>query len=275
MEINNHTLENNLNSGAIHPKSSCFIAGMRIDATTYAQATERITQLSKDRHGGFICIGNTHIAVEAYRHDRFRRIINAADIVTSDGMPLVWSLKLFGVKEAQRVVGYGLMLSVLARAEALGIAVGFYGGKEAIRRLMVRKLKNRFPHLTVAYSYSPPFRPLNPQEDQRIVQDIIASGARILFIGLGCPKQELWAGQHRQSLPCVLITVGAAFDYLAGTLKRAPRFIQNLGLEWLVRLMQNPRRLLPRYLVANPVFIYLLLRQLMSEGLKKVRTSAC
>ncbi len=254
---------------------SRYIAGIRIDATTYAQATERITRLSQERRGGFICVGNTHIAVEAYRSDRFRSIINAADIVTSDGMPLVWSLKLFGVKDAQRVVGYGLMLSVLARAEALGIAVGFYGGKDAIRRLMVRKLKRQFPLLKVAYSYSPPFRPLSPQEDENIVKDIVASGARILFIGLGCPKQEFWADQHRQRLPCVMITVGAAFDYLAGTIKRAPRLIQNLGLEWFVRLMQNPRRLFPRYLVANPVFIYLVLNQLMSERLKKRKRSVC
>jgi N-acetylglucosaminyldiphosphoundecaprenol N-acetyl-beta-D-mannosaminyltransferase len=192
--------------------------------------------------------------------------MNAADLVTPDGMPLVWGLRLLGHRCASRVYGPDLMPLALEMAASNGFRVGLYGGSpDALNRLR-RVASNRFPNLEVSYAYSPPFRPLTADEDERIVDEINGSGATILFIGLSTPKQEYWMAEHKGRIPAVMIGVGAAFDFLAGAKRQAPRWMMRIGMEWFFRLLTEPRRLWKRYLKHNPRFVVLFALQLL--GLK-------
>jgi N-acetylglucosaminyldiphosphoundecaprenol N-acetyl-beta-D-mannosaminyltransferase len=175
--------------------------------------------------------------------------------VTPDGMPLVWGLRLLSVPHATRVYGPELTPRLLARAAAEGVPVGFYGGSPEVIDALRTVAARRWPSLRVAYAYAPPFRELDDAEDDEIVRSIVDSGARILFVGLGCPKQERWMRAHQARLPLVQIGVGAAFDFLAGTKRQAPALLQRAGLEWAFRLATEPRRLWKRYLRHNPRFV--------------------
>jgi N-acetylglucosaminyldiphosphoundecaprenol N-acetyl-beta-D-mannosaminyltransferase len=150
-----------------------------------------------------------------------------------------------------------------------GIPVGFYGGSAATLCRLEAEIGKRFPTLQVAYWYSPPFRPLTPEEDQQVVEDINRSGARILFIGLNSPKQDFWMAAHKGRLGAVTVGIGAAFDFLAGTKAQAPRWIMRIGMEWFFRLVTEPRRLWKRYLKHNPRFVVLFAAQLIRERLLK------
>jgi N-acetylglucosaminyldiphosphoundecaprenol N-acetyl-beta-D-mannosaminyltransferase len=196
------------------------------------------------------------MVMEACDDPSFQRIVNAADLVTSDGMPLVWTLRARGLPAAQRVYGPDLVPEVCALAAARGIPVGFYGGSPEVVARMTERLAARFPGLRIAFAMGPPFRALTPAEDEQVLAAIRDSGARILFVGLGCPKQERWMAAHREQLPCAQVGVGAAFDFLAGAKRQAPRVLQRAGLEWLFRLACEPRRLWRRYAHHNPRFAW-------------------
>ncbi len=255
---------------------SRHVLGMRVDASTYRSAAERIVSwalagdvsptASTDPRPRYVCVANVHMTMEAFDDPSFRDIVNRADLVTSDGMPLVWMLRRLGLPQAERVYGPTLTLHVCEAAAAAGVPVGFYGGApEAVEGLKA-ELARRFPDLDVRYAYSPPFRSLSQEEDVDIVAAIVASGARILFVGLGCPKQERWMAKHAQRLPLVQLGVGAAFDFHAGRVKQAPAWMQDRGLEWLFRLAVEPRRLWRRYLVHNPRFVFFAGLQLLGVG---------
>lgn len=238
------------------------ILGMRVDPLSYEEATEKVLTWAVAGESRYVCVANVHMTMEAYDAPDFCRIVNAADLVTPDGMPLVWMLRRLGVPDQERVYGPELTLRVCEAAAREGIPVGFYGGRPEALEGLVRNLKARFPGLKVAYAYSPPFRPLTPEEDARIVEEINASGARILFVGLGCPKQERWMAEHKGRVQAVMLGVGAAFDFHAGRVRQAPVWMQRAGLEWLFRLGQEPRRLWRRYLKHNPRFLLLAFLQL-------------
>ena len=193
--------------------------------------------------------------------------MNDADLVTPDGMPLVWSLRLLGHKDASRVYGPDLMPHLLEMAAVNGIPVGFYGSSPATLEKLQQYTSKRFPTLKLVYVYSPPFRPLTPDEDRSIIEGINASGSRLLFVGLNTPKQDYWMETHRGSIQSVMVGVGAAFDFLAGSKAQAPRWIMPLGLEWLFRLLTEPKRLWKRYLKHNPRFVALFTMQLL--GLRR------
>jgi len=171
-------------------------------------------------------------------------------------MPLVWGLKMLGLREAERVYGQELTLRLCERAATVGLPVGFYGGSAEVMQRVLHNLTRSYPALNLAYTYSPPFRPLTSQEDEAVVHDIVTSRVRLLFVGLGCPKQERWMAEHKDRIPAVMVGVGAAFDFIAGTKRQAPRWMQNIGLEWLFRFAMEPRRLWKRYLYHNPRFIF-------------------
>ncbi|MEO7986727.1 MAG: WecB/TagA/CpsF family glycosyltransferase, partial [Gemmatimonadales bacterium] len=202
-----------------------------------------------------------HVTMEAYDSAEFGAIVNGADLVTPDGMPLVWALRLFGVAGATRVYGPTLTGHVLERAAAEGVAVGFYGATPEVLRRMLDACQRRFPRLRVAYAHAPPFRQLTAAEDMAVVGELNGSGARILFVGLGCPKQEQWMASHKGSVKATMLGVGAAFDFLAGSKPQAPMWMQRAGLEWLFRLGTEPRRLWRRYAYHNPRFVALLAGQ--------------
>jgi len=243
------------------------VLGMRVDATDYDDATRRVVAWARERESRYVCVANVHMAMEAYDSDKFRRIVNEADLVTPDGMPLVWMLRKLGKPDQERVYGPELMLRVCEAAAREGLPVGFYGGAQETLDKLVASVKMKYPTLEVAYSCSPPFRQLSPDEDSRIVEEINVSGARILFVGLGCPKQEMWMASHRGRVQSVMLGVGAAFDFHAGRVPQAPAWMQRAGLEWLFRLITEPRRLWRRYAKHNPRFVLLATMQLL--GLRK------
>jgi N-acetylglucosaminyldiphosphoundecaprenol N-acetyl-beta-D-mannosaminyltransferase len=190
-------------------------------------------------------------------------LMNDADLVTPDGMPLVWALRWLGVEGASRVYGPDLTASILDEASKEGLSVGFYGGTSRALELLEAEVRRRWPDLVVAYAYSPPFGELPSEEDGRIVRAIDASGVQVLFVGLGCPRQETWMAAHRSDVRAVMVGVGAAFDFLSGVKRQAPRVLQRAGLEWLFRLATEPKRLARRYLGQNPRFVLLFGAQLV------------
>ena len=242
------------------------VLGMRVDAPNgYGDAVDLITAWADEGRARSVGVATVNNVMESYDDPTFLDVMNGCDLVTPDGMPLVWGLSLLGVRSATRVCGPELTPRLLERAAELGIPVGFYGGDTSTVEALGRVASARWPALQVAYAYGPPFRPLSVDEDDQVVEEIVASGVRLLFVGLGCPKQERWMAEHRDRLPIVTIGVGAAFDFLAGSKRQAPRFLQRVGLEWAFRLVSEPRRLWKRYLRQNPRFIALFARQLIRE----------
>ncbi|WP_457637190.1 WecB/TagA/CpsF family glycosyltransferase [Oceanithermus sp.] len=215
----------------------------------------------------YVCAANVHMVMESYDSIDFRKVVNSADLVTPDGMPLVWMMRRLGVPNQSRVAGPELLPRVCEAAAQQGIPVGFYGGTADTLSGLTQHLLKRFPSLKIAYAHSPPFRPLSDEEDERVVREINSSGARILFVGLGCPKQERWMAEHRGRVRAVMIGVGAAFDFHAGKVRKAPAWMQRMGLEWLFRLAMEPRRLWRRYAKHNPRFVMLAIMQLL--GLRR------
>lgn len=242
------------------------IINVSIDKVSYEEATNKILLWGKSSDSRYVCAANVHMVMEAWDSPSFRDVVNNADMVTPDGMPLVWTLRLKGEKEQERVYGPTLMLHVLEVAAHENIPVGFYGSDAKTLEMLIQRMQAQYPRLTVSFSYSPPFRALTPAEDEQIIQQIQESGVRILFVALGCPKQELWMASHREKIPAVMLGVGAAFDFHAGTVKQAPIWMQRLGLEWFFRLMQEPRRLWKRYLYHNPRFVFLALWDLVRKN---------
>ena len=181
-------------------------------------------------------------------------------------MPLAWALRALGERDAHRVCGSDVMASLLAAAEKAEVSVGFYGGSQSTLDSLVNVVRLRYPNINIAYAESPPFRALTAQEDAAIVERIVSSGARFLFVGLGCPKQEHWIVEHMERVPAVMFAVGAAFDFIVGSKRRAPRWMQRSGLEWVFRFAAEPSRLAKRYLKHNPRFLLKFLRQLLAES---------
>jgi N-acetylglucosaminyldiphosphoundecaprenol N-acetyl-beta-D-mannosaminyltransferase len=229
---------------------------MRVDATSYADAAARVLAWAREGAPRTVCVANVHMTMEAWDDPPFQALVNAADLVTPDGMPLVWALRRLGVPDATLVYSPTLTLHVCELAAQEGVPVAFHGGSPEAIAALVPTLQARCPGLQVAYAASPPFRPATPDEDAATTDAIRDSGARILFVGLGCPKQERWMAEHRDRLPLVQLGVGAAFDFHAGRVRQAPPALQRLGLEWAFRLAMEPRRLAKRYLKHNPRFVW-------------------
>lgn len=244
------------------------ILGTRINTTSYINATQKTSIWANLNESRYICISTVHMVMEGYNNPEYQAIVNNADLVTPDGMPLVWMLRALGVKDQQRVYGPDLTLYVCAAAEEQGIPVGFYGGMPDSLSDLIKNLQNKYPKLNIAYAYSPPFRPLTTDEDNTIIQEINASGARILFVGLGCPKQERWAAEHKGKVNVVMIAVGAAFDFHSGRVRQAPIWIQKAGMEWFFRLLMEPKRLWKRHFKHNPRFVFLAIKQLITYKLQ-------
>lgn len=247
------------------PLSSRLILGMRADCTSYGDATTRILSWASNHESRYVCFANVHVTMEAHDSADFRAVVNGADLVTPDGVPLVWALHLFGAGEATQVRGTTLTAALLERAAARDLPVGFYGSTPTVLKLLLQACQQRFPGIRVTYAHAPPFRQLTTEEQAGVIRDINASGARILFVGLGCPKQEQWMALHKGSVHAVMLGVGAAFDFLAGVKPEAPHWMQARGLEWLFRLTAEPRRLWRRYAYHNPRFVLALAGQYLDS----------
>jgi N-acetylglucosaminyldiphosphoundecaprenol N-acetyl-beta-D-mannosaminyltransferase len=233
------------------------VLNTHIHHTSYLDATNHILSRARRGESSYICIANVHVVMEAWDSALFARVVNQADLITPDGMPLVWIMRAKGWRDSSRVYGPALMLRVLETAAAENIPVGFYGSTPEVLEALKVKMQTRYEGLNVVFTYSPPFRILTPEEDRAIIEQINRSAAKILFVGLGCPKQETWMAEHRGQVQAVMLGVGAAFDFHAGIKRQAPAWMQRFGLEWLFRLLTEPRRLWKRYLYHNPRFIFL------------------
>ena len=242
-------------------RAGCVIGGMRVDAGTYESSSRQVTDWAERGQARYVCVANVHMLMETRDSPEFRAVVNGADMVTSDGMPLVWLLRWRGSRGAERVYGPDLMLHVCAEAAARGIAVGLFGGTDEVLVRVSETLLQRFPELKVVARIAPPFGPLTAEQNEQHAGALAASGARIVFVGLGCPKQEKWMAAMRGRLPAVLLGVGAAFNFHAGKVRQSPAWLQRAGLEWVFRFAMEPRRLWRRYLWHNPRFLWLVARE--------------
>ncbi|MEC4721959.1 WecB/TagA/CpsF family glycosyltransferase [Noviherbaspirillum sp. CPCC 100848] len=232
-----------------------------IDAVTWDEAVGQITRWGADHQSRYVCICNVHSVVTTTSDVEFKIAVNNADMATPDGAPIAWALRRLGHSTQERINGPDLMMKYLQEAERLDQVVFFYGSTESTLAKLRVTLAKQFPRLRIGGTYSPPFRALSLEEDEQIIEMINGSGANVVFVGLGCPKQEKWMADHRGRINAVMIGVGAAFDYHAGVIKRAPIWWQRNGLEWLYRLGSEPRRLFKRYMVTNTLFVFGFLRQ--------------
>lgn len=255
---------NNTLNPDFRPRNTVPIIGTPIDGLTWEDALQQIAQWASRRESRYVCICNVHSVVTASQDAVFHRVVNAADMATPDGAPVAWMIRQLGFSQQQRINGPDLMWKYCAEAATRPESVFLYGGTSGTLALLQDKLRAAFPGLDIAGAYSPPFRELTAEETSATVKLINDSGAGTVWVSLGCPKQEKWMAAHRGKIHAVMIGVGAAFDYHAGTIRRAPLWMQHAGLEWLHRLASEPRRLWKRYLVTNTVFVVLAIRQLLS-----------
>ncbi len=234
----------------------CKILGTNINVTNMDDTIAYLTDNLEELKGDYICVSNVHTTVMAYRDKAYRRVQNSAAMALPDGQPLSIVSRRRGFFEARRVPGPDLMPAILDLSQETGYRHYFYGSTDATLTALRAALLRRYPKLQIAGMYSPPFRELTKEEDEEIVGRINDSGADFVWVALGAPKQEWWMYEHRHRVKAVMLGVGAAFDFTAGTVKRAPMWMQRLCLEWVFRILRDPKRMLPRYLNTNFAFLY-------------------
>lgn len=234
-----------------------------IDAVDWRSALERVSGWAARGESRYVCICNVHSVVTSRQEAGFASVVAGADMATPDGAPVAWMLRKLGFEGQQRINGPDLMWKYCELAASRGEAIFLYGGTDETLAILQPRLLAAFPGLKIAGAISPPFRALTAEEDAADVAAINASGVGTVWVSLGCPKQEQWMAAHRGRVKAVMIGVGAAFDYHAGTIQRAPLWMQRNGLEWLHRLASEPGRLWKRYLVTNSLFILGAAKQLV------------
>jgi N-acetylglucosaminyldiphosphoundecaprenol N-acetyl-beta-D-mannosaminyltransferase len=239
------------------PARRANVLGVGVSPVSRAQATAVIDGWIGAGERQYVCVSGVHGVMESQRDPTLRAIHNGAGMVVPDGMPLVWLSWLRGFRHVERVYGPDLLLSCCGRSLETKYRHFFYGGADGVPERLVERLQARFPGLQVVGAWSPPFRPLTPDEDTEAVRRINEARPDIVWVGLSTPKQERWMAEHRGRISApVLIGIGAAFDFHAGLKRQAPRWMQRSGLEWLFRLGTEPRRLWRRYLRNNPLFVW-------------------
>jgi exopolysaccharide biosynthesis WecB/TagA/CpsF family protein len=242
------------------------VIGVPIDVLRSERARQVLLTWARARQSRYACFVNAHSSVVASREARHGRVIELADMALADGFPVAWTLRKKGHTEQQRLDGPGTMWQLCADAQREGVSIGLYGSAPETLRLLRGRLQVAFPALRIGFCHPPPFRALTPEEDEADVQAINASGIGLLFVSLGCPKQELWMADRRGRVNAVMLGVGAAFDFHAGVVSHAPAWLRDRGLEWLYRLSQQPRRLFGRYLDTNSAFIARSLQDFLRPG---------
>lgn len=248
------------------------VLGVGISVLNLASTREAVAAAVRERRKGYVCVTGVHGVMEAQADPGFKKILNDAFLCTPDGMPMVWAGKMAGHAEMRRVYGPDLMLELCAWSETSGAKHFFYGGAEGVAELLAQKLKEKFPKLPVAGTYTPPFRALNEAETRQLQEKISALRPDIFWVGLSTPKQERFMAEFLPKLDATLMFgVGAAFDFHSGRVSQAPRWMQGCGLEWLYRLACEPRRLGKRYLKNNPLFVLKFLGQLTGLATYRIK----
>ena len=246
-----------------------LVIGAPIHQLTWNSALTRLQEWAANRESRYVCICNVHSVVTARRDAAFSSIINKADMATPDGAPVAWLMRRTGTVGQARINGPDLMALYCESAAQRGESIYLYGGQQSTLDKLCEILPKRYPGLKIAGVYSPPYRPLSEDEDKLAVAAINSSGASTVWVSLGCPKQEVWMAEHRGRIQAPMIGVGAAFDYHAGVIVRAPLWVQNSGFEWLHRLCSEPQRLWKRYFLTNSLFILYASRQLATSVLMR------
>ena len=241
----------------------CSVVSIEVDAVTLSSARDRIVEWAQRRKSRYVCVANVHMVMEAFDSESYRTVVNSSDLVVPDGRPLIWLMRAFGLSSQTQVRGATLMSALCAEASKKGVEVGLFGGSEDISSQLRDRLEANFSGINISYQYSPPFRDLSRDEKKKILSDIRHSGTQLLFVALGCPKQEKWMFENRDQLAVVMVGVGAAFNIHAGAITECPGWLQAAGLEWAFRLGMEPRRLWKRYFKHNPRFVILSLFQIL------------
>lgn len=238
------------------------IINMSVDLVTRDSLENVLISMIEKGSASYVCLSNVHMCIECFDSDLFRKVVNQADLTLADGRPIYWAQKILGYENVEHIRGLDFVDTLLRFASEKRLNVGLYGGSsDKVLESVVGRIKSDFPEVNVVFSYSPPFRPLTQGEDTYVCQEILSSNVDILFVGIGCPKQEFWMADHVDKVNCLMVGVGAVFDFLSGEKKHAPKWMQNSGLEWLFRLAIEPKRLWKRYLLTNPRFIYYFILQ--------------
>lgn len=245
------------------------VLGAYIDHLTWEDAIGKILDWGQRHESRYVCICNVHSVVTASRDAEFNMVIRHADLTTPDGAPVAWAMRQAGLTDQQRINGPDLMWRYLQHAQEAGQRPFFYGSSDDTLKKLSAQVHSAFPGLSVAGMHAPPFRALSADENEADIDLINRSGAHVVFVGLGCPKQERWMAAHAGRINAVMVGVGAAFDYHAGTVRRAPLAWQAHGFEWLYRLLSEPRRLFLRYLKTNTLFILGLSRQMLMQKIRQ------
>jgi len=244
------------------------VLGVGLSPLNLDLAVDAVDRALGERNKGYVCVTGVHGVSEAQADPAFRRILNGSFLNTPDGMPMVWMGRIQGVRHMDRVYGPDLMLEVLKLSEKRGYTQFLYGGGEGVAEELREALLRQFPDLRIVGTYTPPFRPLTGEEEAQLTQQVGECRPDIMWVGLSTPKQEKFMAQYYLRLDATLFFgVGAAFDFHAGKVRQAPRWMQRSGLEWFFRLCCEPRRLWKRYFKNNPLFVMRVLCQL--TGLRK------
>lgn len=247
------------------PRRRTEVLSAPIDVLDWDTALYRIDVWASRRESRYICICNVHSVVTASHDSDFRDVIRDADMATPDGAPVAWMMRRLGFAEQIRIDGPDLMLRCCERAAKTGVGVFLLGSLPSTLAALQIQLINDFPKLQIVGAVSPPFRAITSEEDEALVETLNKSKAGVVFVSLGCPKQERWMAEHRGRVNAVMVGVGAAFDFHSGSIKRAPGWMRHNGLEWLHRLVSEPRRLWRRYLFTNSKFIAKACAQLLGR----------
>jgi N-acetylglucosaminyldiphosphoundecaprenol N-acetyl-beta-D-mannosaminyltransferase len=241
------------------------VINVSITSLSCEEQIHTMVKWGKSNLSKVVCIANVHMLIEAHQNPFFGAVLQNADLVTPDGMPLVWMLRFLGVGRQDRVAGIDVLEGVCKLAQETGVGVYFLGSQDTILEKMKCRLNREFPNLKISGMTSLPFRPLTDEEDRTLVHTLNQSGTGLVFVSLGCPKQEAWMSQHKGQVSAVMVGLGGAFPVYAGIQKRAPKVVREAGLEWFYRLIQEPQRLWKRYATTMPVFVWLVAKQIFEE----------
>jgi N-acetylglucosaminyldiphosphoundecaprenol N-acetyl-beta-D-mannosaminyltransferase len=244
-----------------------------ISVGTYPEFIREIFSLVQFKTPSYVCLANVHMVVEGYHDRAFQKIVNKANIVAPDGKPIALFVTYLSKIKQDRVCGMDLLPDILKHAEASGKSVYFFGTTDELLATIVQKAEKEFPSLKISGYFSPPFRDLSEEENARCIEKITSTSPDLVFVSLGCPKQEKWMARNRDKIGACLLGVGQAFKVYAGVEKRLPKWMRDLSLEWMYRLYTEPRRLWKRYLYTNSIFLYLTLRYMIARFIREVSVS--
>ncbi|AUD06960.1 WecB/TagA/CpsF family glycosyltransferase [Spirosoma pollinicola] len=241
------------------------VISLNIRRGSSKQIQEEVIVAAQQRRSSTVCFANVHMTIEATRDKEYANIVNGSDWVLADGAPIKWAIQAIHKHKQERITGYSFMQNILLQSAEDGLSVFFYGGTQEMLSATISMCNKMYPSLTVAGVYSPPFRSLTIVEEDEIIERIKLSGAQLIFVALGCPRQEIWINRMRHQIPAVLLAVGGALPVFAGQFSQAPHWVQLSGFEWLFRLCQEPSRLFRRYMITNTLFVIYLFRVLFKK----------